>query len=262
MAQAEVVGLPAAGARPALTLHWQPKDGERRPVVVALHGCGGLYQKDGTTLDRRYRDYTQRWQAQGFHVLLPDSFGSRGERLGICSQRNASRRITVQDRRGDVLAALEWLHQRPEVDPERIALLGWSNGGSTVLAVLDAEREPAPPPLAAAVLFYPGCGQFRHANPRRVPVLMELGGADDWTPPAPCQQLAERWQAGGLPLSLHVHAGAYHGFDSAQPVRFRTDVPNGVKRNGVHQGGNPQAREAAQASLDAFLDQQLLAGPR
>lgn len=255
-AQAEPVTLPATEQRPALQMHWLPKDAERRPVVVALHGCGGLYQADGKTLASRYPEYTERLHALGAHVLLPDSFGSRGER-SICSQKHQTRNIRVQDRRGDVLAALAWLRAQPQVDASRIALLGWSNGGSTVLSVLDAEQEPSPGPLAAAVMFYPGCGQYSHVNGRPVPVLMELGAADDWTPAAPCQRIAERWRAAGQDLTLHVHAGAYHDFDATRPVRFRADVPNGVKKNGVHQGGNPVAREAALHSLDAFLRQRL-----
>lgn len=255
-ARADLVVLPAAESRPALKMHWLPKDGERRPVVVALHGCGGLYLADGKTLASRYPEYTQRLHGLGVHVLMPDSFGSRGEG-SICSQKNETRRIRVQDRRGDVLAALAWLRSQPQVDADRIALLGWSNGGSTVLAVLDAEQSPTPGPLAAAVMFYPGCGQYSHISARPVPALMELGADDDWTPAAPCQRLAERWRSSGQDVTLHLHPGAYHDFDATRPVRFRTDVPNGVKKNGVHQGGNPAAREAALQSLDSFLRQRL-----
>jgi predicted alpha/beta-fold hydrolase len=44
----------------AITAHWLPRDGERRPAVVALHGCGGLFRRDGKRFDDRYPDYVAR----------------------------------------------------------------------------------------------------------------------------------------------------------------------------------------------------------
>lgn len=256
----DLVTLPATARRPALAMHWAPlDDAAPHPTVVALHGCGGLYQRDGRTLDARYPSYIERLHAQGYHVLLPDSFGSRG--LGsVCSQRYATRSIGIADRRADVLDALEWLRRQPGVDAERIALLGWSNGATTALSTMDARRTPPAPPLAAVVLFYPGCGQLQAAEPAARAVLMQLGGSDDWTPPEPCARLARRWQAAGRDVVLDVYPGAYHGFDGTAPVRFRTDVPNGRDASGVHQGGNPEAARAAEARLAEFLATHLGAG--
>ncbi|UCG98885.1 MAG: hypothetical protein JSW31_07625 [Burkholderiales bacterium] len=84
---------------------------------------------------------------------------------------------------------------------------------------------------------------------------MLLGASDDWTPPAPCEALVARTKQ-ALPqadIALRVYADSYHGFDSGQAVRLRTDVPNGAGGAGVHQGGNPQARAAALLEVDQFL---------
>jgi dienelactone hydrolase len=81
---------------------------------------------------------------------------------------------------------------------------------------------------------------------------MLLGEADDWTPAAPCHQLAER----SAPPRPEVvgYAGAYHGFDSNAPVRVRRDVPNGTHPGeGVHVGGNAQAHAASRERLKAFI---------
>lgn len=248
--------IPGATGAPALTVHWAPVDATRRPVVVALHGCGGLYRRDGRQLEARNTDYIERLHALGLHVLLPDSFGSRG--LGsLCAQRYADRKIGVEDRRGDVLAALQWLQQRPEVEVERIALLGWSNGATTVLNLIDARRPV--PALAAAVVFYPGCGRLAGTELGVPALLMQLGGADDWTPPQPCERLARRWQAQGRAVQLDVYAGAYHGFDGQAPLRWRSDVPNGVSGTGVHQGRDEAAAQRSAEQLTQFLQQRLLA---
>lgn len=256
----ELVNLPATPRRPALTLHWAPVDDKPRPAVVALHGCGGLYKRDRRTLDARYPSYIERFHAMGYHVLLPDSFGSRG--LGsICSQANASRTVKIADRRADVLDALTWLRAQPRVDAGHVALMGWSNGASTALSTMDARQKPSAPPLAAVVLFYPACGRQQSTEPGAAAVLIQLGADDDWTPAEPCEQLAHRWQAAGHDVVLDVYAGAYHGFDSNNAVRFRSDVPNGRDAAGVHVGGNPEAFRASQVRLAAFLARQLGSSP-
>lgn len=247
--------IPGSASNAALTVHWAPVDATRRPVVVALHGCGGLYRRDGRQLEARNTDYIKRLHALGLHVLLPDSFGSRG--LGsLCAQRYADRKIGVEDRRGDVLAALQWLQQRPEAEVERIALLGWSNGATTVLNLIDARRPV--PTLAAAVAFYPGCSRLAGVELGAPALLMQLGGADDWTPPQPCERLARRWQAQGRAVQLDVYAGAYHGFDGQTPLHWRSDVPNGVSGTGAHQGRDEAAAQRSAEKLSQFLQERLL----
>jgi dienelactone hydrolase len=240
-----------------LLAHWFPVAGDSspRPAVVALHGCGGLYRRDGKTLDARYPEYVQRLHQSGYHVLLPDSFGSRGSG-SICGQRFSERTITVETRRDDAIAAVRWLAARSDVDAARIALLGWSHGAMTALGAINAAREVSPPPLAGAAAFYPGCRALLDQPFRlEIPVLMLLAEKDDWTPPARCVQLAERTRAAepAADLAVKVYPDSYHGFDGARPVRFRTDVPNGVDRSGVHAGGNPVAREQSRRELDLFL---------
>lgn len=141
------------------------------------------------------------------------------------SARSASARaVTMANRRLDVLEALSWLAQRCDVDAARLALLGWSNGGSTVLAATNLTH-----------------AEVAQASPPAEPCAALAGAAK----PEP-------------QLQLHSYAGAYHGFDSSAPVKLRKDVPNGVHPGqGVHVGGNAAAREASRAQMLAFLKAQL-----
>jgi len=61
-------------------------------------------------------------------------------------------------------------------------------------------------------------------------------------------------------LLVTTYSDSHHGFDSPTgAVVHRTDVPNGVHPGqGVHVGPNPAAREAANASVRAFLREHLL----
>lgn len=243
---------------PPLQVQWQgASETGRRPAVIALHGCAGLYNSRGR-LDDRYISYAQRWNAAGWHVVAPDSFSSRVQG-SICTQTAGERTIKVAHRRDDVLRTATWLMTRPDVDPQRIAVVGWSHGAMTALEIVDGSLWRSQPP-AAIVAYYPGCGGWKRralVQPA-APLLMLLGEADDWTPAAPCKELAERFQSDhpGV-VTVHVYAGGHHGFDSRSPVRFRPEIPAGAGKRGVHVGGNAIAREASLAELDQFLAQYL-----
>ena len=224
------------------------------PAMLLLHGCGGMYDRQGK-LGSRYRSLAARLNALGVHVLVADSLTPRGEKE-LCTQRTGSRAVTMTQRRRDALGALQWLAAQQGVDPARIGLLGWSNGGSTVLAATNRRHREVlasavQPSLAVA--FYPGCeNELKAGYEASAPLLMMVGQADDWTPAAPCQALAE--QATGPRPQLEVYADAYHGFDGTAPVILRKDVPNGVHPGqGVHVGTNPAARAASAQRLEAFL---------
>jgi dienelactone hydrolase len=256
VARAEPVRIERDGDVPLLA-HWYPAPGatEARPAVIALHGCGGLYRRDGNTLDARYPEYVEHLHQAGYHVLLPDSLGSRSSGP-ICTAKRGERSITVETRRADVATAVTWLAARPEVDSRRIALLGWSHGAGTTLNAINGLRTDSPKPLAGAVVFYPGCRAALAQTFRLdMPLLMLLGEKDDWTPAAPCVQMADRIRAKqpGADLAVRVYADSGHGFDSTRPVRLRADVSTGVDSRGVHVGGNPAAMVAARQEMDAFF---------
>lgn len=243
---------------PDLRLQWQPAPVPgRRPVVVALHGCGGVYTSRGV-MDARYTEYAARWNAAGWHVLLPDSFGARGT-SSTCREPSAERSVTIAMRRRDVSAALRWLESQANVDPTRVALVGWSNGGSTVLRTIHRPDWPLAP--VAAVALYPSCAASlrneHYAN--AIPLLLLVGALDDWTPPQPCEDLVRRLASRTPTAAVQFvsFADSYHGFDSSSPVRTLKDIPSGVDGRSVRVGGNPAARSDALVRIDRFLRQHL-----
>lgn len=252
--------LDVAGGQPVRLLgHWfaAPAPLASAPALVLLHGCGGPYARSGQ-LDERMRRYAALLNAQGAHALVLDSLTPRGERE-LCTQKAGTRRVTQANRRLDALAALAWLARRTGVDPQRLGLLGWSNGGSTVLAAVNTQHPAvaaASAKAAFAVAFYPGCdAELKRGFESRTSLLILVGEADDWTPAAPCHELASVAVGPSRP-AIEGYAGAYHGFDSRAPVRLRKDVPNGVNPGqGVHVGGDAAAREASRQRLLRFLAQ-------
>ncbi|HTM06939.1 MAG TPA: dienelactone hydrolase family protein [Verrucomicrobiae bacterium] len=237
----------------------------KAPAVIALHGCGGLYGLDND-LNARHRDMAELLRREGYHVLLPDSFKPRGHD-SICTAKIGTRDLKVANRRRDVFGALDWLATRAEVDRQRIALLGWSHGGSTVLSTNNRQvKEVAAHSIKprAAVAFYPGCSAYLSARDGyrpNAPLLLLIGEKDDWTPPKPCIGLREkvRDQYPEDTFELRLYPDSYHDFDAPnQPLRVRKDVPNGVNPGkGVTVGSNSVAREKAYAEMTAFLRQRL-----
>lgn len=221
-------------------------------TVVALHGCGGLYATSGPRqglLNARHQAMADRLVGEGYAVVFPDSLTSRGVRE-LCTQTIGSRSITQRERRRDALAALNWVRQQPWGQTGEVALLGWSHGGSAVLAATDANQ----PEVAAqknsfktAIAFYPGCAAaVKSGYQPNTTLTMLVGEKDDWTPAAPCIALGKTTGA-----SVTVYPDSYHDFDNpVGTVRLRTDVPNGVNPGqGVHVGANPVAREAANTEV-------------
>ena len=221
-------------------------------TVIAMHGCGGLYRTRGKRqgqLNARHQAMANLLVDQGYAVVFPDSLRPRGVQE-LCTQKIGQRAITQTERRRDVLATLNWVATQPWAHANKIALLGWSHGGSAVLAATEsAHREVAAQTVkpALAVAFYPGCSAAAKANyqPNTKLILM-LGDKDDWTPPAPCIALGK-----AVGAEVNVFADSYHDFDNPEgSVKLRKNVPNGINPGqGVHAGANPAAREKAYARL-------------
>ena len=91
-------------------------------------------------------------------------------------------------------------------------------------------------------------------------MLLLIGEADDWTPAAPCVQLANAVQARGEPMEIVTYEGTYHDFDNPalRTQRLRKDVPNGTRPGqGVTTAPNAVARDDAMQRVRDFLEKNL-----
>lgn len=251
----ERVAIAAAGAGGASITAYlgRPAATGPVPVVIAMHGCGGLITRDGR-LQARERDWLQRWTAAGYAVLMPDSFNSRGLRE-ICSVPAAQRTIRAVDRATDVRAAVDWLAGQAFVDKQRLALVGWSHGGSTTLAAVRRGRGAEAADLKTAIAFYPGCGVPARAAAKqqwaaRLPLTILIGSDDDWTPAASCRELARL-----TGIRLLEYPGAVHGFDAPNsPRRTRTGLGVSARGDGrAEVGTDPVARARAIEEVTRIL---------
>src|SRR5581483_9259186 len=207
---ANVVELesPIARAPPLQGLLRRPVGAGPFPAVVLLHSCNGNWTK----LDERWGKQIAPW---GYVTLTVDSFGPRGID-NTCSNGSPA------DLAFDAYRALDFLVQQRSVDPDRVAVLGFSQGGWLALSSVErgVVEHTSHNKFRAAAAFYPTCRAVR--GNLTVPALVMVGELDDWTPAEDCRQLAKggddygvsRQPGQGAPIKLIVYPGAYHVFDS------------------------------------------------
>ena len=227
------------------------------PAVVGMHGCGGLFNRQGRLVARETA-WAEILTSRGYVVLFPDSFGPRDVVHGCAD--GAPKARPWAERSGDAYGALRYLQSQPFVIGERIGLIGWSHGGGTVAFAVDQFSKRRPPSLPkgdfrAAVAFYPGwCSAFGKNWTTTIPFLLEIGASDDWTEAGPCVKRVKSAIDRGAPMRMMVYPGAFHDFDwPGMKVQITTPRPG----KSVHAGMNPEARADAVTRVPAFLDEYL-----
>src|SRR3984893_12757030 len=149
------------------------------PVVIALHGCGGL-GGPSEPVQPRYRDWAEQLLKTGHAVLLPDRYGSR--ELGRQCHAHERRVIARRERVADIMASRQWLLQQPWAERDRISLVGWANGASAMLWAVGPQppSRKVEPDFRSAIAFYPDCRISSGLGwSARVPTLLLIGAKDD-----------------------------------------------------------------------------------
>lgn len=191
-----------------------PAADARVPAVVIAHGSGGV--------DGRGAYHAEALNAAGIATLEIDMWEARGLRGGP-----QGRPPRLAETYPDVYGALAFLAARPDVDPRRIGIMGFSWGGALALATASARlsEQFGAERFAAHVAFYPSCwtflpraGEFRMTG---APVKILVGGKDDYDAPDACQRLVAALPAGSKPhVALTVYPGGYHGWDAGRNASF------------------------------------------
>jgi uncharacterized protein len=138
----EKVWFYSGGARIAGLL-WVPeglRDGERRPAVITARGFGSVKEFVNP-------GWAERLNREGY-VMLGFDYRGLGESEGV------SGRLIPTEHAEDIRAAVTFLQTVPQVDPNRIGLLGDSMGGSHVIHAAAHDQRPA------CVISYGGPGDM------------------------------------------------------------------------------------------------------
>lgn len=239
---------------------FKPADARGKlPAVVMLHGRGGAYSSlargkyDASTLSSRHKAWGELLARNGYAALMVDDFGAVGFPAGFAAGTYKDRPAAVDEvdfRPLHAYGALRFLQSRADVIPNRVALLGWSNGASATLAAM-ADDKPGDMRrigFAAGIALYPGCGlrkRFEKDGYKPYhPVRVFMGTADEEVSPKLCQAFVDRSKAKGNDIDLRMFEGATHSYDT--PTKSRQSVE-----------ANATARAATEAEVLAFLASKL-----
>jgi dienelactone hydrolase len=208
----------------------KPKGEGPFPAVVLLHSCLGL-PSNRQAIGETIADW-------GFVALFVDDFATRG--LKETCSRDFSEGVP------DAFGGLAYLSTLPFVDAKRIAAVGYSQGGDTVLQ-LASNRFSAPRKAAfkAAVAVYPPCANQANV-PLEIPTLILIGKLDEVTPAEDCERLAQTARN----AKLVVLPGASHLFDEPS-------IAGGRRMFGMWLKYDAGAATKARAEMRAFLSAKL-----
>ncbi|WP_336338035.1 S9 family peptidase [Haloarcula brevis] len=207
------------------------------PVIVDIHG--------GPESQRRpsFAGLTQYFLSRGYAVFEPNVRGSTGYGKAYTHLDDVEKRM---DSVRDVRAGVDWLHDHPAVDPDRIVAMGGSYGGFMVLAALTEY-----PDLWAAgvdvvgianfVTFLENTGDWRRElreaeygslaedreflesispinNVDRIaaPLFVLHGANDPRVPVGEAEQIAEQAAAQGVPVEKRVFDDEGHGISKRE----------------------------------------------
>ncbi|HEY0115296.1 MAG TPA: S9 family peptidase, partial [Allosphingosinicella sp.] len=207
-----------------LTPRLQP--GRRYPVFVEVYGGPGVQRVSRDWGPARHQYLVD----QGWIVFMLDNRGSAHR--GKAFEDHIYHAMGGGEVR-DQLAGLEWLKRQPFVDPERVAVYGWSYGGYMVAKLLEAapgafaagiagapvtrwelydthytERFLGNPSVDAAP--YRSSGVIADVGRISDPLLIVHGMADDNVVFENTTVLVGALQALGRPFELMVYPGATH----------------------------------------------------
>jgi dienelactone hydrolase len=221
----------------------------KAPAVLILHGAAGV--------DGRGAFYATALQKAGIATLeitmFPPGMAPEAPRLSL----------------PHAVAALKWLASQPNVDAQRLGVMGFSFGGviSLFLAselVQERVGKDVPKPAAFAP-FYPLCAYtalmwalpqnpFHNAHARMgaSPMLIHVGTRDDYEDSErACDAFVASWPlAARERVTVRYVEGATHSFDVAKAMQFYDRTAQAGRGGMVNVAPSPKdAAESREATV-------------
>ncbi|MBI4501487.1 MAG: dienelactone hydrolase family protein [Gemmatimonadetes bacterium] len=197
----------------------RPPRAGRHPGIIVLQEAFGV--------NSHIREVTQRFAREGFLAVAPELFHrtAAGFETGygdVSVVKPHMDALTVDGMSADIRAAHRWLVSEGEVDPARVAAVGYCLGGRAAFlanVVL---------PLAAAVSYYGGgvaaAGLLERVRELHAPHLFFWGGLDKHIPPEQHRAIDDALRAAGKPFVTVEFSDADHGFNCNERSQYQPDA--------------------------------------
>lgn len=173
--------------------------------------------------------YAEQLQQAGIAAMVLYSYASRGISDAMYDQSL----LDSWDIENDAIGALRWLIADGRFKPDKIGILGVSNGGTAAMdTALQIRRKWSGAKnisFAAHVAIAPDCTWVtRSAKTTGAPMLFLLAGLDDQAPPQDCvKEVVRIRRAGNKHVHLKIYPAAQHSWEDLgdAPV-FDPDAEN------------------------------------
>lgn len=188
-----------------------PTGAGKKPAVIILHGSAGP--------SAREIGYAEKLNAAGIAALVPDLWSARGIGGGA-----EGRPKTIVETLPDVYGARAYLASRPDIDAERIGVMGFSFGGiASMLAATRAQNSKflkeghfkAMMPVYPVAYTYNKVPGFEFGDLVDAPVMLVTGAADQYDDDAEAapKLVASLDAKDAAKITVKVMADAHHCFD-------------------------------------------------
>jgi dienelactone hydrolase len=199
----------------------------RLPLVILMHGSGGFEENADL--------WARQFGSLGISTFSLDSFSGRGIASTVVDQSQLGRLNMILD----LYRSLAVLATHPLVDPNRIAVMGFSRGGQAALyATLKrfqnmwntSRIDPA-----AYIALYPQCNTtyIDDADVTDHPIRIFHGISDDYVAIGPCRAYFDRLKQAGKDVQMSEYPDTWHAFDYPSLTTSPTVVHNGQTTNCV-----------------------------
>lgn len=167
------------------------------PIVIALHGSGGLAHAG-------HLEFAQLLADRGFCVFVPHYFESTGTNWAD----NATIWREFPTWMQVISDAVDFAVQNRSADPNRIGVVGFSLGAYLALSL--ASQQPR---VKAVVDFFGGIpDHFAERLEHMAPVLILHGEADPIVPVEEAHKIARLLDSRSIPYETRLYKSAGHGF--------------------------------------------------
>ena len=182
------------------------------PAVVMIHENKGL--------NNHIKNMANLLAKHGYVVLAVDLF--KGE---VVTEQNDARRLTQAVRSNPEIAinnlqsAVKYLSSLPNVDPSKIASIGWCfGGGQSLQLAFNSQNHP----LAATIVYYGSPLITDNSNLSKIkwPVLGVFGDQDTGIPVEKVNEFKATLDNVGVPNEIYIFKGVGHAFANPSNANY------------------------------------------
>ena len=214
------------------------------PAMIMVTGCSGFHNE---RFSRSYDRDGNRFVELGYAVARADFVRAHGLLNSCSGDQNRTGEIVPNDEIAKyIFATVDHMVVRNDIDADRVYLIGWSLGGTGIIAAMTNRELLSGRTITAVLNYFPGCDDVTPWT-AEVPMLLMLAELDNINLPQYCRDLVQNSPMKDM-IKVVEYPGAHHCFTFED-----TAVVTGPQSEPTCAYG-PEAHRASWLDVLEFLD--------